>query len=46
MSREIMRPKFKGNTLTIELSDFGYENYFAECSYYFDKHEGKYFLSI
>lgn len=44
--REMMEPKFKGNTLTIELSDFGYENYFAECSYYFDKHKGKYSLSM
>lgn len=41
-----MQPKFKGNTLTIELSDFGYENYFIECTYHFDKCEGKYSLSI
>lgn len=46
MLREIMKPKFKGNTLTIELSDFGYEDYFAECAYHFDKYEGKYSLSI
>lgn len=44
--RGIMHPKFKGNTLTIELSDFGYENYVVECAYYFDKNEGKYLLSI
>ena len=27
--KELMQPKFKGNTLTIELSDFGYKNYFC-----------------
>ena len=41
-----MQPKFKGNTITIELSDFGYENYIVECAYYFDKHEDKYALSM
>lgn len=46
MLREMMKPKFKGNTLTIELSDFGYEDYFVECAYHFDKHEGKYSLSM
>ena len=46
MLRELMRPKFKDNTLTIELSDFGYENYFVECAYHFYKHEGKYALSM
>lgn len=46
MLRELMKPKFKGNTLTIELSDFGYENYIAECVYHFDKREEKYSLSI
>lgn len=46
MLREIMKPKFKGNTLTIDLSDFGYENYFTECTYHFDKQEGKYSLSM
>jgi len=46
MLKELMRPKFKGNTLTIELSDFGYENYFVECAYYFNKHKGKYSLSM
>lgn len=44
--RELMKPEVKGNTLTIELSDFGYKNYFVECVYYFDKREGKYSLSI
>ena len=46
MLREMMKPNFKGNTLTIDLSDFGYENYFAECAYYFDKYEKKYSLSM
>lgn len=44
--RELMQPKFKGNALTIELSDFGYKNYFVECAYHFDKHEDKYALSM
>lgn len=46
MLKELMQPKFKGNTLTIELSDFGYENYFVECAYHFDKRKGKYALSM
>ena len=46
MLQEMMSPKIKGNTLTIDLSNFGYENYFAECAYYFDKREGKYSLSM
>lgn len=46
MLREMMKPKFQGNTLKIELSDFGYEGYFAECSYHFDKSKGKYALSM
>ena len=44
--KELMQPKFKGNTIAIELSDFGYENYFVECAYHFDKHEDKYALSM
>lgn len=44
--KELMQPKFKGNTITIELSDFGYENYFAECAYHSDKPNGKYSLSM
>lgn len=46
MLRPLMQPKFNGNTLTIELSDFGYENYFVECVYHFDKRKGKYALSM
>ena len=42
----MMRPKSKGNTLTINLSEWGYQDYFVECSYYFDKKQGKYSLSM
>lgn len=44
--KELMQSKFKGNTLMIELSDFGYENYFVECAFHFDKQKGKYALSM
>lgn len=44
--KELMQPQFKGNTITIELSDFGYESYIVECAYHFDKHEDKYALSM
>lgn len=44
--KELMQPQFKGNIITIELSDFGYENYIVECAYHFDKHEDKYALSM
>ena len=46
MLKELMRPRYRGNTLTIELSDFGYENYFAECIYHFNKNKRKYSLSM
>ena len=46
MLREMMRPKYKGNTLEINLTRWGYQNYIAECTYYFDKREGKYSLSM
>lgn len=46
MLKEMMKPKFKGNTLTIELSAFGYKNYSVECVYHFDKHVGMYSLSM
>ncbi len=42
----MMKPKFKGNMLVIDLSKFGYKNFIAECVYHFDKHEGKYSLSM
>ena len=44
--RNMMKPEFKGNTLIIDLSRFGYENYFTECAYHFDKNVDKYSLSI
>lgn len=42
----MMNPKFKGNTLIINLSDFGYKNYFVECAYHFVKCKGKYSISM
>lgn len=46
MLREMMRPRCKGNTLTISLSKWGYPNYIAECEYYFNKTKEMYSLSI
>lgn len=46
MLREIMKPKYKGQTVEINLSKWGYKNYIAECAYHFDKPEGKYSLSM
>ena len=46
MLREMMKPKFKGQTVEINLSKWGYENYIVECAYHFNKHEGKYSLSM
>lgn len=46
MLRKMMKPRYTGSTLVIDLSDFGYKNFFAECVYHFDKHKGKYSLSI
>lgn len=46
MIKEIMKPKFKGQTIEFNLSKWGYENYIVECAYYFDKSEGKCSLSI
>lgn len=46
MLREMMHPKFEGNTMKIYLSDYGYKNYAAECTYHFDKRKGKYSLSM
>ena len=46
MMREMMRPRCKGQTVEINLSTWGYENYFVECTYHFDKREGKYSLSM
>lgn len=42
----MMQPKFKGNTMVIDLSQWGYPDYFVECAYHFDKKQGKYSLSM
>lgn len=46
MLREMMKPRCKGQTVTIHLSKWGYQNYFVECTYYFDKPKNKYILSM
>lgn len=46
MLREMMKPRYKGNSLTISLSKWGYPNYIAECEYYFNKLKEKYSLSV
>ena len=42
----MMKPRCKGQTIEINLAKWGYKNYFVECAYHFDKHEGKYSLSM
>lgn len=46
MLREMMKPRCNGNTLTIGLSKWGYQNYIAECEYHFNKAKEKYSLSM
>ena len=46
MLRKMMKPRYNGRIIEIDLSKWGYENFIAECSYHFDKREGKYSLSI
>lgn len=46
MIREMMRPKFEGQTIKFNLTRWGYKNYIAECAYHFDKYKGKYSLSM
>ena len=46
MLKEMMKPRYKGNSLTISLSKWGYPNYIAECEYYFNKLKEKYSLSV
>lgn len=46
MIREIMKPRCKGQTVEIELSRWGYQDYYVQCTYHFDKREGKYMLSM
>lgn len=46
MLREMMHPRCKGQDVEIKLSRWGYKGYVAECTYYFDKKENKYSLSM
>lgn len=46
MIREIVKPSFTGNSIKISLSKWGYNDYFVECAYHFNKNEGKYLLSM
>lgn len=46
MLREMMRPRCKGQTVEINLSNWGYKDYVAECAFYFDKRKDKYSLSM
>ena len=46
MLRKMIRPRRKGNTLTISLTKWGYPNYIAECTCHFDKKAEKYSLSM
>ena len=46
MLKEMMNPKCKGNTLTVNLSRWGYPNYIVKCTYHFVKCKGKYSLSM
>lgn len=42
----VMKPRYKGHLIEIDLSKWGYKGYFIECIYHFDKREGKYALSV
>lgn len=46
MLNGMMKPIYKGQTITIDLSKWGYQNYIAECTYFYDKNKNKYSLSI
>ncbi len=46
MLKEMMRPRCKGQTVEINLSNWGYKDYVAECAFYFDKKKDKYSLSM
>lgn len=46
MLRGMMKPRCKGQTVEINLSNWGYKGYLVECAYYFDKKENKYSLSM
>lgn len=46
MNRDIMKPRFTGRGLKINLTKWGYKDYFVECTYHFDKYKEKYALSM
>lgn len=44
--KPVMKPTRKGQVLDISLSTFGYQNYYAECTYHFIKSKEKYALCV
>lgn len=44
--KPVMKPIHKGKVLDISLSEFGYSDYYAECTYRFIKSKEKYALSV
>lgn len=46
MIKHMMKPTFTGKSLQIDLSKWGYKDYFVDCTYLFDTAEGKYKLSM
>lgn len=44
--KPVMKPKYKGSLIDIDLTKFGYNDYSVECNYYFDDSAGKYALSL
>lgn len=46
MIKTMMNPKYEGTTISISLTDFGYKDYFVECTYHFVKAKDKYALSM
>ena len=46
MIREMMKPRCKGQSVEIELTRWGYRDYYVQCAYHFDKREGRYLLSL
>ena len=44
--KPVMKPIRKGQVLDISLSEFGYQDYYAECTYKYIKSKEKYMLSV
>lgn len=44
--KPMMKPIHKGKVLDISLSEFGYLDYYAECTYKYIKSKEKYILSV